>query len=307
MNTDLRDMNLTVLMGGDSAEREISLKSGSAVADALESAGARVTRLDTAAKGWHLDLPIETFVFNLLHGAGGEDGQIQGLLESLGVHYSGSGVLGSALCMDKAKTKLLWQSLELPTPDFEIIDDSSDLTAVIDRLGPVFVKPVSEGSSVGMSKAYDASALECALVKAAESGMAVMAEALVEGDEFTVAILRGRALPPIKITPIAEFYDFEAKYVSGTTQFECPAPLGEEETTVLQTLALEAFQVTGAEIWGRVDLMRGATGWQLLEVNTVPGMTEHSLVPKAAIAAGMSFTDLLTEIYLGSMEVRHGA
>ncbi len=307
MNTDLRDMNLTVLMGGDSAEREISLKSGSAVADALESAGARVTRLDTAAKGWHLDLPIETFVFNLLHGAGGEDGQIQGLLESLGVHYSGSGVLGSALCMDKAKTKLLWQSLELPTPDFEIIDDSSDLTAVIDRLGPVFVKPVSEGSSVGMSKAYDASALECALVKAAESGVAVMAEALVEGDEFTVAILRGRALPPIKMTPRAEFYDFEAKYVSGTTQFECPAPLGEEETTVLQTLALEAFKVTGAEIWGRVDLMRGATGWQLLEVNTVPGMTEHSLVPKAAIAAGMSFTDLLTEIYLGSMEVRHGA
>ena len=307
MNTDLRDMNLTVLMGGDSAEREISLKSGSAVADALESAGARVTRLDTAAKGWHLDLPIETFVFNLLHGAGGEDGQIQGLLESLGVDYSGSGGLGSALCMDKAKTKLLWQSLELPTPDFEIIDDSSDLTAVIDRLGPVFVKPVSEGSSVGMSKAYDASALECALAKAAESGVAVMAEALVEGDEFTVAILRGQALPPIKITPIAEFYDFEAKYVSGTTQFECPAPLGEEETTVLQTLALEAFQVTGAEIWGRVDLMRGATGWQLLEVNTVPGMTEHSLVPKAAIAAGMSFTDLLTEIYLGSMEVRHGA
>ena len=307
MNTDLRDMNLTVLMGGDSAEREISLKSGSAVADALESAGARVTRLDTAAKAWHLDLPIETFVFNLLHGAGGEDGQIQGLLESLGVHYSGSGVLGSALCMDKAKTKLLWQNLELPTPDFEIIDDSSDLTAVIDRLGPVFVKPVSEGSSVGMSKAYDASALECALAKAAESGVAVMAEALVEGDEFTVAILRGRALPPIKITPIAEFYDFEAKYVSGTTQFECPAPLGEEETTVLQTLALEAFEVTGAEIWGRVDLMRGATGWQLLEVNTVPGMTEHSLVPKAAIAAGMSFTDLLTEIYLGSMEVRHGA
>jgi D-alanine-D-alanine ligase len=307
MNTDLRDMNLTVLMGGDSAEREISIKSGSAVADALESAGARVTRLDTAAKGWHLDLPIETFVFNLLHGAGGEDGQIQGLLESLGVDYSGSGVLGSALCMDKAKTKLLWQSLELPTPDFEIIDDTSDLTAVIDRLGPVFVKPVSEGSSVGMSKAYDASALECALAKAAESGVAVMAEALIEGDEFTVAILRGRALPPIKITPIAEFYDFEAKYVSGTTQFECPAPLGEEETTILQTLALEAFEVTGAEIWGRVDLMRGATGWQLLEVNTVPGMTEHSLVPKAAIAAGMSFTDLLMEIYLGSMEVRHGA
>jgi len=144
MNTDLQNMNVTVLMGGDSAEREISIKSGTAVADTLELAGARVTRLDTATKGWHRDLPIETFVFNLLHGVGGEDGQIQGLLESLGVHYSGSGVLGSALCMDKAKTKLVWQSLGLPTPDFEIINGSSDLAAVIDRLGPVFVKPVSE-------------------------------------------------------------------------------------------------------------------------------------------------------------------
>jgi D-alanine-D-alanine ligase len=307
MNADLQNMNVTVLMGGDSAEREISLKSGTAVADALESAGARVTRLDTAAKGWHRDLPVETFVFNLLHGVGGEDGQIQGLLESLGVHYSGSGVLGSALCMDKAKTKLVWHSLGLPTPDFQIIDNRSDLAAVIDRLGSVFVKPVSEGSSVGMSKATDESSLERAWVKAAESGVAVMAETLVDGDEFTVAILRGRPLPPIKITPASEFYDFDAKYVSGTTQFECPAPLNEEETAVLQALALEAFDASGAEIWGRVDLMRDASGWQLLEVNTVPGMTEHSLVPKAAAAAGLSFTELLMEIYLGSMEVRHGA
>ena len=307
MNADLQNMNVTVLMGGDSAEREISLKSGTAVADALESAGARVTRLDTAAKGWNRDLPVETFVFNLLHGVGGEDGQIQGLLESLGVHYSGSGVLGSALCMDKAKTKLVWQSLGLPTPDFQIIDNRSDLAAVIDRLGSVFVKPVSEGSSVGMSTATDVSSLERAWVKAAESGVAVMAETLVDGDEFTVAILRGRPLPPIKITPASEFYDFDAKYVSGTTQFECPAPLDKEETAVLQALALEAFDASGAEIWGRVDLMRAASGWQLLEVNTVPGMTEHSLVPKAAAAAGLSFTELLMEIYLGSMEVRHGA
>ena len=307
MNADLQNMNVTVLMGGDSAEREISLKSGTAVADALESAGARVTRLDTAAKGWHRDLPVETFVFNLLHGVGGEDGQIQGLLESLGVYYSGSGVLGSALCMDKAKTKLVWQSLGLPTPDFQIIDNHSDLAAVIDRLGSVFVKPVSEGSSVGMSKATDVSSLERSWVKAAESGVAVMAETLVDGDEFTVAILRGRPLPPIKITPASEFYDFDAKYVSGATQFECPAPLNEEETAVLQALALEAFDASGAEIWGRVDLMRGASGWQLLEVNTVPGMTEHSLVPKAAAAAGLSFTELLMEIYRGSMEVRHGA
>ena len=307
MSTDFQNMNLTVLMGGDSAEREISLKSGTAVADALESAGARVTRLDTAAKGWHRDLPIETFVFNLLHGVGGEDGQIQGLLESLGVHYSGSGVLGSALCMDKAKTKLIWQRLGLPTPEFEIIDGSSDLAAVIRRLGSVFVKPVSEGSSVGMSKAHDVSSLARALIKASASGVAVMAETLVQGDEFTVAIVHGQPLPPIKIIPALDFYDFDAKYVSGTTQFECPAPLSEEETAALKTLALEAFKASGAEVWGRVDLMRGASGWQLLEVNTIPGMTEHSLVPKAAAAAGMSFSDLLSEIYLGSMEVRHGA
>ena len=307
MNTDLQNVNVTVLMGGTSAEREISLKSGSAVAAALESAGARVTRLDTAAKGWHRDLPIETFVFNLLHGVGGEDGQVQGLLESLGVHYSGSGVLGSALCMDKAKTKLVWQSLGLPTPDFEIIDADSNFSAVIDRLGPVFVKPISEGSSVGMSKAHDVNSLERAWSKAAESGVAVMAESLVQGDEFTVAILRGQPLPPIKIIPTSDFYDFDAKYVSGTTQFECPAPLQKEETLALEALALEAFEASGAQAWGRVDLMRGASGWQLLEVNTVPGMTEHSLVPKAAKAAGMSFTDLLTEIYAGSMEVRHGA
>ena len=307
MNTILQGMNVTVLMGGDSAEREISLKSGSAVADALDSVGARVTRIDTAAKDWYRDLPNESFVFNLLHGVGGEDGKVQGLLESFGIEYSGSGVLGSALCMDKAKTKLVWQSLGLPTPDFEIIDASSDLAAVIDRLGPVFVKPISEGSSVGTSAANDASSLERALAKAAESGVAVMAEALVQGDEFTVAILRGRPLPPIKITPASEFYDFDAKYVSGTTQFECPAPLSHEETLALQALAVEAFEASGAEIWGRVDLMRGVLGWQLIEVNTVPGMTEHSLVPKAAAAAGMSFTDLLSEIYLGSMEVRHGA
>ena len=307
MTTDLQNMNLTVLMGGYSAEREISIRSGNAVADVLESAGACITRLDTAARGWHRDLPIETFAFNLLHGVGGEDGQIQELLESLGVHYSGSGPLGSALCMDKAKTKLVWQSLGFPTPDFEIIDAESDLAAVIDRLGPVFVKPISEGSSVGMSKAHDVSSLERALAKASESGVAVMAEALVQGDEFTVAILRGRPLPPIKIIPASDFYDFDAKYVLGTTRFECPAPLGEDEILALQALALEAFEASGAEVWGRVDLMRGASGWQLLEVNTVPGMTEHSLVPKAAAAAGMSFIDLLNEIYLGSMEVRRGA
>lgn len=296
--------NITVLMGGKSAERDISLKSGGAVADALASAGAVVTRLDTAVTGWHHNLPIETFVFNLLHGVGGEDGSVQGLLDSLGVPYSGSGVLGSALCMDKAKTKLVWRSLGLPTPGFEMIDANSNLSAVIDRLGRVFVKPVSEGSSVGMSMANDAEELQKALALAAKSQVPVMAEALVTGDEFTVAIVNGKALPSIKITPAKVFYDFDAKYVSNETLFECPAPLSSVESAELQGLALRAFDASGAEIWGRVDVIRGVDGWQLLEVNTIPGMTEHSLVPKAAAAAGLSFVDLLAEIYRASLARR---
>jgi D-alanine-D-alanine ligase len=288
-------------MGGNSAERAISLKSGGAVANVLTDAGAIVTRLDTAVTGWHHNLPLETFVFNLLHGVGGEDGSVQGLLDSLGVAYSGSGVLGSALCMDKAKTKLIWRSLGLPTPRFEMIDTASDLSAVINRLGPVFVKPVSEGSSVGMSIAHNAEELEQARALAAKSQVAVMAEALIAGEEFTIAIVNGKTLPPIRITPATAFYDFDAKYVSGETLFECPAPITSAESEELQALALSAFDASGAEVWGRVDVMRGDDGWQLLEVNTIPGMTEHSLVPKAAAAAGISFTDLLAEIYQASI------
>jgi D-alanine-D-alanine ligase len=293
--------SITVLMGGNSAERAISLKSGGAVANVLTDAGAIVTRLDTAVTGWHHNLPLETFVFNLLHGVGGEDGSVQGLLDSLGVAYSGSGVLGSALCMDKAKTKLIWRSLGLPTPRFEMIDTASDLSAVINRLGPVFVKPVSEGSSVGMSIAHNAEELEQARALAAKSQVAVMAEALIAGEEFTIAIVNGKTLPPIRITPATAFYDFDAKYVSGETLFECPAPITSAESEELQALALSAFDASGAEVWGRVDVMRGNDGWQLLEVNTIPGMTEHSLVPKAAAAAGISFTDLLAEIYQASI------
>ena len=301
MNQFFSGKNITVLLGGNSAERAISLKSGDAVANALADAGAVVTRLDTAAIGWHHNLPLETFVFNLLHGVGGEDGRVQGLLDSVGVAYSGSGVLGSALCMDKAKTKLIWRSLGLPTPGFEMIDAQSDLSAVLDRLGSVFVKPVSEGSSVGMSIASDPGELQQALTLADKSQVAVMAEALITGDEFTVAIVNGKALPPIKITPATAFYDFDAKYVSGETLFECPAPITSAESEELQALALRAFDASSAEVWGRVDVMRGDGGWQLLEVNTIPGMTEHSLVPKAAAAAGLSFIDLLAEIYQASL------
>jgi D-alanine-D-alanine ligase len=307
MSPDLQGTHVTVLMGGTSAEREVSLKSGAAVANALTLEGVRVTRLDTATPNWHQDLPSDTFVFNLLHGAGGEDGRVQGLLETLGVAYSGSGVLGSALSMDKVKTKQVWKSLDLPTPAFEIIDEHSDLAAVIARLNSVFVKPISEGSSVGMAAASDAESLRVALINAQKSGVPVMAEQFVSGEEYTVAILRGRSLPPIKITPESDFYDYNAKYVSGTTRFECPAPLSVNETQALQALAYAAFVASGAEVWGRVDMIRGADGWQLLEVNTVPGMTEHSLVPKAAEAAELRFIDLLDEIYLGSWELRYAA
>ena len=307
MSPDLQGTHVTVLMGGTSAEREVSLKSGAAVANALTLEGVRVTRLDTATPNWHQDLPSDTFVFNLLHGAGGEDGRVQGLLETLGVAYSGSGVLGSALSMDKVKTKQVWKSLDLPTPAFEIIDKHSDLAAVIARLKSVFVKPISEGSSVGMAAASDAESLRVALIEAQKSGVPVMAEQFVSGEEYTVAILHGRSLPPIKITPESVFYDYNAKYVSGTTRFECPAPLSVEETQTLQALAFAAFVASGAEVWGRVDMIRGADGWQLLEVNTVPGMTDHSLVPKAAEAAGIRFIDLLDEIYLGSRELRYAA
>ena len=307
MSPDLQGQHVTVLMGGTSAEREVSLKSGAAVANALTLEGVRVTRIDTATPNWHQNLPLDTFVFNLLHGAGGEDGRVQGLLETLGVAYSGSGVLGSALSMDKVKTKQVWKSLDLPTPAFEIIDEHSDLAAVIARLNSVFVKPISEGSSVGMAAASDAESLRVALINAQKSGVPVMAEQFVSGEEYTVAILRGRSLPPIKITPESDFYDYNAKYVSGTTCFECPAPLSVNETQALQALAYAAFVASGAEVWGRVDMIRGADGWQLLEVNTVPGMTEHSLVPKAAEAAELRFIDLLDEIYLGSWELRYAA
>lgn len=307
MSPDLQGTHVTVLMGGTSAEREVSLKSGAAVANALTLEGVRVTRLDTATPNWHQDLPSDTFVFNLLHGAGGEDGRVQGLLETLGVAYSGSGVLGSALSMDKVKTKQVWKSLDLPTPAFEIIDEHSDFAAVIARLNSVFVKPISEGSSVGMAAASDAESLRVALIEAQKSGVPVMAEQFVSGEEYTVAILRGRSLPPIKITPESDFYDYNAKYVSGTTRFECPALLSVEEAQTLQALAFAAFVASGAEVWGRVDMIRGADGWQLLEVNTVPGMTDHSLVPKAAEAAGIRFIDLLDEIYLGSRELRYAA
>ena len=304
-SVDFRHMDVTVLYGGTSAEREISLRSGAAVANSLEQAGARVRHVDPAAANWLSQLSSDTFVFNMLHGVGGEDGSVQGALDTVGIRYSGSGVLDSAIAMHKDKTKRIWQARGLPTPKFVMLEAETDSASVIEDLGPVFVKPVAEGSSFGLATADAADDLERARAAAAENAMPLMAESRIVGDELTVAILGDRALPAIQIVPQGGYYDFDAKYVSGTTEFICPAPLLPNDTSQLETLALAAFKAVGAHGWGRVDLMRDDSSWWLLEVNTVPGMTETSLVPKAAAAAGMSFEDLLAEIYLSS-EARYG-
>ncbi len=302
---DFAGMDLTVLYGGNSAERDISLRSGGAVADCLEQAGARVHRLDTATPNWLDQLSPDTFVFNLLHGVGGEDGTVQGALDMVGIRYSGSGVLGSAITMNKEKTKRIWQASGLPTPDFVMLSRDTDPSAVIDALGEVFIKPVAEGSSFGLVLANTAQAVATAMAGRDDNDMPLMAEARITGDELTVAIVGAEALPPIQIIPQSGFYDFDAKYVSSTTQFLCPAPLTAVETSELQALALKAFRSLGSVGWGRVDFMRDGDGWWLLEVNTVPGMTETSLVPKAAKAAGMDFEALLKAIYTASCEVRY--
>ena len=296
---------LAVTLGGAAAERSISLESGENVALALEQAGAQVLRIDPLEPGWQSLLGQASFAFNLLHGPGGEDGSIQGLFETMNVPYSGSGVLGSALTMDKIRTKLLWRGAGLPTPRFCSLGAKSDWSAVMADLGTAFVKPSLEGSSLGMSKVSDGEALRSAYQSAVAFGGNVLAEQFIAGEEYTVAILGDRALPSIRIEVPGDFYDFDAKYRSEETRFVCPSGLSQQEEAELADLALEAFRSTGCQVWGRVDLIRADSGgWQLLEVNTVPGMTSHSLVPMAARAAGLSLLEVLTEIFDLSQGVR---
>lgn len=296
---------LAVMLGGTAAERSISLESGENVARALERGGAKVLRVDPAEQGWPERLEEASFVFNLLHGPGGEDGTVQGLFELMKLPYSGCGLLASALTMDKVRTKWLWQGIDLPTPAFTVLSADSDWSKIIEELGTVFVKPALEGSSLGMSKATDASALQEAFDAAVAYGGPVIAEQFVAGAEYTVAILNGRTLPSIRIDVAGDFYDFDAKYHSEQTRFTCPSDLTVEEEQSLSSLALNAFSAVGGEVWGRVDIMRDtADAWQLLEVNTIPGMTSHSLVPLAAKVAGMSLLEMLVEIYDSSLEVR---
>ena len=302
----LNNKSIAVLCGGSSVERDISLKSGAYVVTALEEMGAIVTRIDPAEDSWVEQLHGIEFVFNLLHGPGGEDGVLAGFLTCMKLPYSGSGVLSSALAMDKIRTKLLWQGRGLPTPKFVLLYEDSDWQGLIETYKVLVVKPALEGSSVGMTKVCTAEELKTAFEKARAFGDDVFAEALVDGEEFTVAILGNRALPSIRIKPATGFYDFDAKYVSDDTQFYCPAGLSDADEKALADLALNAFDAVGCSVWGRVDVIRAADGdWQLLEVNIIPGMTSHSLVPMAAHAAGLSMSELLVEIYRLSLDARH--
>lgn len=299
LSTSLR---VAVLYGGTSAEREVSLKSGSAVIAALKSVDVDVIGIDIDKTGdWLPQLQQVNFdiAFLALHGRGGEDGTIQGLLECLGIPYTGSGVLGSALAMDKLKTKQVWQTLGLPTPGYCWIDASTDLEEVWQKLDgkPLMVKPAHEGSSIGMSKVDRLDQLQAAVAKAADLDSCVFVEQWVTGKEFTVAILNGEALPVIGLETNHQFYDYEAKYLVNDTRYLLPCGLSHEQEKAIQALSLEAFNAVGCQDWGRVDLMMDEEDQpQLLEVNTLPGMTDHSLVPMAAKAKGYSFPELVLAV-----------
>jgi len=292
---------VAVMLGGTSAERPVSLNSGGAVLAALTRQGIDAHAFDPATRNLG-DLITGEFdrVFIALHGRYGEDGCMQGALELLAIPYTGSGVMASAIGMDKWRTKLLWRAAGLPTADWEILSAASDFAAVEKRLGlPIFVKPAREGSSIGMSKVTQPGTLQAAYETAAEHDPLVLAEMFIDGAEFTVGILGGAALPLIRLQPAKEkaFYDFEAKYLRNDTQYHCPAGLPEAQEMALRQLALEAFRLIGGRGWGRVDMMLDSLGNPyLLEVNTSPGMTDHSLVPMAARVAGLDFDALCVAI-----------
>lgn len=298
---------VAVLMGGLGAERDVSLVTGNAVADSLARSGVDVTRID-----WQDDLvgPLLAGAFDrvfiALHGRGGEDGQVQGLLETLGIDYTGSGVLGSALAMDKVRSKRIWQSCGLPTANFVPLARGFDPEAVVQALGlPIMVKPAREGSSFGASVVRQGTDLVEAFENAARYDAEVMAEQFIDGDEFTCSILTGEALPLIRLQTRRVFYDYTAKYVDDDTRYLCPCGLPAGRERELQALALAAFDALGASGWGRVDFMLTAAGEpRLLEANTVPGMTSHSLVPMAAAAVGIDFDKLCLRILAAAR--RHG-
>lgn len=295
---------VVVLMGGDSAEREISLNSGGAVLAALRHSGVDAHGLD-AREGVLARLSDGGYerAFIMLHGRGGEDGVIQGALERIGLPYTGSGVLGSALGMDKYRTKALWRGLGLPTPESVLISGSSELDEA-EALGyPLIVKPNGEGSSIGMNRVENRDQLRQAWQEAARYDALVLAERWIAGEEYTAAILDRQTLPLIRLETPHLFYDYQAKYASTTTCYHCPCGLAPGQEAELQALCLRAFDAVGASGWGRVDLMldQQQRPW-LIEVNTVPGMTDHSLVPMSAKVAGIDFPELVLRILATSRQ-----
>lgn len=306
MNSNSRSANprdfgrVAVLMGGTSSEREVSLDSGRNCLEALRRRGVDAYAVD-GIPALLSDLMARRYdrVFNILHGhhGGGEDGVLQGLLEAFGVPYTGSDVLGSALSMDKIRTKQVWLSLGLPTPRYAPLSRTGDVAAAARELGlPVIVKPACEGSSVGVSRVFSEADLPHAVALAARYEGELLMEQMIEGEEFTVGILDRQALPTIRIVPAGEYYDYHAKYVADDTQYICPGLSGAAEAQ-MQALALDAFLTAGCSGWGRVDVMRDRSGANfLLEVNTAPGMTSHSLVPKAARVNGIAFDELVWRV-----------
>lgn len=303
MSKTLKQEKIAVLLGGTSAEREVSLNSGTAVLNALRKQGYDAHPIDPKT------FPVATLkeqgfdrVFNILHGRGGEDGTMQGLLEQIGIPYTGCGVMASALTMDKMRTKMLWKAFGLPVAEMEIVTVENRATlnpeVVVKKLGlPLMVKPSLEGSSVGLTKVKTREELESAVDFALKFDRTVLIEEWLAGDEFTVPVLDGEVLPSIKIVPEGEFYDYDAKYISDNTQYFCPAGLSDAREQELRRLVKQAYDVVGCRGWSRIDVMADAEGkFRLVEVNTNPGMTSHSLFPKSAETVGYSFEQLVEKI-----------
>ena len=300
---NLKQEKIAVLLGGTSAEREVSLNSGKAVLEALLNQGYDAHPIDP--KEYNVaNLKKDGFhrVFNILHGRGGEDGTMQGLLEQIGLPYTGCGVMASALTMDKMRTKMLWKAFGLPVADMEVVTRETfselDAQAVVEKLGlPVMVKPSLEGSSVGLTKVKAVDELKSAVGYALKFDNTILIEEWLAGDELTVPVLDSQVLPAIRIVPEGEFYDYNAKYISDNTQYFCPAGLTTEREQELAILVKRAYDAVGCRGWSRIDVMCDAKGdFRLVEVNTNPGMTSHSLFPKSAASVGISFEQLVVKI-----------
>lgn len=302
---------VAVLLGGKSGEREVSLKSGNAVLAALTRQGVDAVAFDPATEALS-ELSKFDRVFISLHGRFGEDGTIQGALELMDIPFTGSGVMASSLGMDKWRTKLMWRAVGVATPDFELVNADSNFAAIEQKLGlPLFVKPANEGSSIGISKVKQVGGLKASYELAAEADPLVIAEQFVGGGEYTVGILGDdkngyQVLPIVRIVPKTEFYDYDAKYLRDDTEYLCPCGLSAENEALIQQEALQAFRAIGCSGWGRVDFLMDEQGnHYFLEVNTSPGMTDHSLVPMAAKAAGLSFDELVVKILTMTLSVKN--